>query len=260
MTPKLPDAEAAFRAGSQLPFTDPEAYSLLRKSHTLNPNDPPGPYLLAYICAFVGDKNLMEIWMQRAIDRETDTKRVRMMESERLVLRGDFKGALAGLRQLPDNLVTYASSVLELMVGCSERMGDFSEALQLASTQADKDPNAPWPIFHRAYVLRALGRESEAAEEIDRLIGLEKDAFSNNEKDTGAGAYLAFCSRFLGHKEDAYYYLRSVFPELVEDLPLLWANPALDIFAKDPEFQAMMSDFEKKAEKTRARIHDIEKT
>jgi hypothetical protein len=42
-----------------------------------------------------------------------------MMESERLVLRGDFNEALAGLRQLPDNLVTYAFSVLELMVGCS---------------------------------------------------------------------------------------------------------------------------------------------
>jgi hypothetical protein len=46
----------------------------------------------------------------------------------------------------------------------------------------------------------------------------------------------------------------------VEELPLLWDNAALDMFAKDPEFQSMMSDFEQQAKKTRARIHDIEKT
>ncbi len=254
------DAEVNFRAGSQLPYTDPDAYSLLRKSYALNPNDPRGPYLLAYICAFIGEQNLMKKWMQRSIDRETDAERRRMMESERLILRGDFKGALAGLRQLPNDLVTYGFSVLDLIIGCSERIGDSSGALQLASTQGDKDPDAPGPIFHRAYALRALGRESEALQEMSRLMSLEKDAFANNEKDIDAGGYLAFGSRFLGHEEDAYRYLRPAFPELMEDLPLQWATPALDMFANDPEFQAMMSEFAKQAEKTRARIHDLEET
>ena len=34
------DAEANFRAASQLPTIDPEGYALLRKSHALSPNDP----------------------------------------------------------------------------------------------------------------------------------------------------------------------------------------------------------------------------
>lgn len=254
------DAETNFRAGSQLPFTDPDAYAFLRKSYASNPNDPRGPYLLAYICAYIGDKNLMEKWMQRAINREIDAKRVRLMESERLILRGDYKAALAGLRQLPDDLVAYGFSVLDLTMGCLERVGDWSGALQLANTQAEKDLDVPWVIFHRAYALRALGHESEAVPQMGRLMSLEKDTFANNEKDTDAGGYLAFASRFLGQKEEAYQYLRSVFPAFADELPLLWANPALDLFAKDPEFKALMSDFETKAEKTRARIHEIEKT
>jgi serine/threonine protein kinase/Tfp pilus assembly protein PilF len=254
------DAEANFRAGSQLPFIDPEAYAFLRKSYALNPNDPRGPYLLAYICAYIGDKDLMEKWMQRAINREIDAKRVRLMESERLILRGDYKAALAGLRQLPDDLVAYGFSVLELTIGCLERAGDWSGALQLANTQAEKDPVVPWLFFDRAYALRALGQESDAVPQMSRLMSLEKETFANNEKDTDAGGYLALASRSMGQKEEAYQYLRSVFPAFAENLPLLWANPALDLFAKDPEFKALRSDFETKAEKTRARIHEIEKT
>ena len=254
------DAEANFRAGSQASFTDPEAYALLRKSYTLNPNDLRGPYLLAYMCQFIGERDLMEKWMQRAKYRETDTDRRQLIELERLTLHGNLQQALTGLRRLPNGLFSYGLSVLELKVGCSERLGKWSEVLQLATDEAEKDPDSPFPIFHRAYALRALGRESEAVQEMGRLMSLEKQAFAKNDKDIYAASYLAFGSRFLGQNEAAYQYLRPVFPSIVEELPLIWANPTLDIFAKDPEFQAMLSDFEQQAKKARARIHEIEKT
>lgn len=254
------DAEANLWAGSQLPFTNPEAYALLRKSHALNPNDPRAPYLLGLICAIFKENDLMERWMQRAMDLEDDPDRHHMIELERMVFRGDLRGAVEGLKKISPYLVSYGPSALDLLVGCLERLGDWSEALRLSDAELKNPAYDTWALFHVALALRGLGQEAQAAEKMDQLLKTERDAFVTYEKDIYAGMYLAFGSRLIGQKDDAYRYLRSVFPDLIDYLPLLWANAAFDLFAGDAEYLTMISEFEKKSgTAARARIHRIER-
>ena len=62
-----------------------------------NPYDSWAPYELALICWTVGEKDLAEKWMQRAINLEPDPQRRHLMECERLVYSKDYGAALAGV-------------------------------------------------------------------------------------------------------------------------------------------------------------------
>ena len=253
------DSEANFWAASQMPFTDPEAYALLRKSHALDPNDPRQPYLLGLICAIFGENDLMERWMQRAIDLEDDPDRHKMLELERMVFRGDLKGAIVGLEKMSPYLLTYGPSALDLLVGCLERVGDWPEALRLSNAESNDSAYATWALFHVAFALRGLGQEAQAVKKMSQLLEMERDVYAINNKDIYAGMYLAFGSRFVGQKDEAYKYFRSVFPDLVDYLPLLWSNVAFDLFAGDPEYRTIMAEFEKKSGAARKRIQEIER-
>ena len=94
------DVEALKRAAHQLTDADQidKKYALLRKCHALSPNDPYAPRILGELSAAVGEKDLTEKWMQRAIDLETDPERQRMMECERMIYQGDYAAALPGVR------------------------------------------------------------------------------------------------------------------------------------------------------------------
>jgi tetratricopeptide (TPR) repeat protein len=83
------DAEVNFRAGSQRlgSSADSEAYSMLRKAYSLDPNDPRKSYLLGLICAVIGEDELREKCMQRTIQLESDADRKKMLECELLTQR-----------------------------------------------------------------------------------------------------------------------------------------------------------------------------
>jgi serine/threonine protein kinase/tetratricopeptide (TPR) repeat protein len=254
------DPEANLWAASQLPFTDPEAYAPLRKSNALNPTDPRAPYLLGLMCAIFRQNDLMERWMQRAIELESDPDRHRMIELERMVFRGDLREAVEGLKKMSPYLVSYGPSALDLLVGCLERLGDWSEVLRLSDAELKNPAYATWALFHKALALKGLGQQAQATETMNQLLKTERDAFATNEKDIYAGMYLAFGNRLIGQKDDAYRYLRSVFPGLIDYMPLLWTNAAFDLFAGDPEYSAMTAEFEKKSGAPgRERIRQIER-
>ncbi len=50
---------------------------------------------LALVCWTVGENDLAEKWMQRALQLEPDPQRHQLMECERLVYRKDYGAALA---------------------------------------------------------------------------------------------------------------------------------------------------------------------
>jgi Tfp pilus assembly protein PilF len=79
-----------------------QIYVYLRKCFAVNPNDSYAPNLMGYICWMVGANDLMEKWLQRAIDLETDPQRHLLTECQRLVLRGNYTAAVPGLTQLPE--------------------------------------------------------------------------------------------------------------------------------------------------------------
>lgn len=239
-----------------------EKYRLLLKCHTLDPNDPWEPYVLAKISALVGEKDLTEKWMQLALDLETDAERHHLMESERMIFRRDFPGALIGLRDLPPELATYSHTVSELVTACSVRVGDWPRVVEFASAQLARVPGYySWDtraLPYLALAARASGHETEVREKAERLVALAGENSTGVEPNFWGHYYLAVGNRFLGRKEEAYKHLQHVFPSVLSELPLMRDDPSTDVFADDAEFRQMMSDVEKENEKTRARIREIE--
>jgi serine/threonine protein kinase/tetratricopeptide (TPR) repeat protein len=259
------DVEAIKRAIYQSGTTDQldEEYRLLRKCHLLDPNDPWEPYMLAKICAAVGEKDLMGKWVQRALDLEADPERHHMMESERMIFRRDFTGALIGLRDLPPELFAYGHTVLELVIACSVRVGDWPTAVRLASARlAQGSGNWSFDTLALSYLALSAysaGLETEARERAERLVASARENLVGVETSWWGHYYLAVGFRFLDRKDEAYQHLRTVFPIVLTGLPLIGDDPTLEVFKRDVEFQHMMSDAEKKNEKTRTQIREIEK-
>jgi TolB-like protein/Tfp pilus assembly protein PilF len=254
------DAEVNFRAASQLSYSDPEAYRLMRKAHSLDPNDPRKPYFLAEICAIIGQDELREKWIRKAIDLESDSDRRQMLEAERLLFRGDYPALLAALQKLPSGLFTYNSSVLELMVGCAERSGDGNEVLRLLQSESRGAGDEMWHLFHTVQGLKLRGDLSGAHENALRLQTMARANFSVNMHNHQAGYYLAFSDVILGQKEEAVRVFRQVFPRIVDDLPLFRADYSMDVLSQEDEIRALLQAFDSKNEESRKRVAAIEKS
>jgi len=232
----------------------------MRKAHSLNPNDPREPYLLAQICTIVGEAGLGEKWMHKAIDLENDTDKRRMLEAEQLAFQGDYHAALAALKTLPPGLATYGASAFELTVACSERLGDGAAVLAMINTERANAYSEEWRLFYTIQALLESGDVSGARENSRRLQGLASSSFSVNAHNQEAAYYLAFSDRVLGQKDEAYQILRQIFPRIIDTFPLFRAEYSLEIFAPDNEFQELSRAFESKNADSRQRIHDIEKS
>lgn len=257
------DAEVNFRAASQMlsSTVSAEAYSLLRKSHSLDPNDPRKAYLLAYACFVVGENELRERWMQKAINLESDAERRRLLECQRLVQQGDYSHALAELQKLPPGLFAYGSSLDDLIVACMERLKDWPSVIRKVEVRTDDDP---WRLFHLTLAYYQLGESAKAAESASKLQTQAKARLAVHPDDRDAEYYLAFSNRILGNKEDAYELLRRLFPGTLSELPnaliLVRADPSLDVFGGDNEFQDLMASIDTKNAEIRAGIEQTEKS
>ena len=256
------DAEVNFRAASQMLriAATAEAYSLLRKSHSLDPNDPRKPYLLAHICNVVQEGGLRDKWMQRAIDLESDSARRSLLECERLVQRGNYAAALTELKKLPVDLYAYGPSVLDLILGCSECLGDWSSVIQIVKQRPEDDP---WALFHLVLANYESGDVAKTTANATKLQALAKSRLAVYRSDRDSEYYLAFSDRILGNKVEAYEMLRQLFPGTIDVLPyaltLMRADRSLDVFSRDSEFQDLLAGFDKKNAEIRARIIEIEK-
>ena len=257
------DAEANFRAASQMlsSTVSAEAYSLLRKSHSLDPNDPRKTYLLAHACFVVGEDELRERWMQKTINLESDAERRRLLECQRLVQQGNYSNALAELQKLPPGVIAYGSSLDDLIVACMERLKDWPSVIRKVQSRMDDDP---WRLFHLTLAYYQSGESAKAGESASNLQSRAKARLAVYPADSEAEFYLAFSSRILGNKEQAYEILRHLFPGTLTELPdaliLVRADPSLDVFAADNEFQDLMASFDKKNAEIRAGIEQTEKS
>ena len=262
------DVEAIRRAiyeSAQTGDLDKE-FEYLRKCHTLEPNDPFASYGLSQICAAVGEPRLMEKWMQTALNLEFDAQRHRLLECERLIFRQDFKGAAAGLRDLPLDFRAYKYTVLELLVGCSLRTGDRDTVARLADERLQKGPGNwhwdAWALCYLALTSLNTGQEDVGREKAGRLVNSIQKALAlpGEVPNFWYHYYLAVGNRILGHTEEAYGQLVGIFPAILTELPLMNDDPTLGVFGPDPEFQRMLSENEKRYEKMRTRIREIDKS
>src|SRR5215469_2262806 len=159
------------------------------------------------------------------------------MACEQIIFRRDFKGGLDCLEQLPLETSAYGSSAMELVVGCSERVGDWPSVVRLTSAALEKGEKEQWACLHLALALRALGRDAEARQKMQRLLELARAELTVNENDSLSNWYMAAANRLLDHKDEAYQYLRKIFPRRLDYLDLMRDDCSLDLFAPDIEFK-----------------------
>jgi serine/threonine protein kinase/Tfp pilus assembly protein PilF len=244
-----------------------EMYAFLRKCYAVNPNDSYAPALMGYICWTVSEKDLMEKWMQRAINVETGAQARLLMECELSVLRGDYAAAKPGLEQLPPGLFGYTFSASGLLIDCQSHLNDWAGQLRLlavlkASGDTQKGRNPATLLMSEAIALHGLGQETEARQTVEQCESIARNALAMKKYDEHWNHWLlAFCARFLGRKEEAYQHVRESFTNGdVAFLGLLPDSLALQIFKPDPEFQAILAQRNKQNAGKRSRILAIEKS
>jgi serine/threonine protein kinase/Tfp pilus assembly protein PilF len=244
-----------------------QIYVYLRKCFAVNPNDSYAPNLMGYICWMVGENDLMEKWLQRAIDLETDPQRHLLAECERSVLRGDYTVAVPGLKELPGGFYGDAFSASGLLIDCLVHIEDWSGLLNLITplkqtgdTRKGRDPATL--LMPQAIALRALGREAEARQIAERCESIARDHLTMRQYDEHWTHWiLAFCARFLGRKEEAYQQVHEAFVNGdVAFLGWLPDSPSLKVFKSDPEFRAILAERKKQNSMKRVRILATEKT
>jgi serine/threonine protein kinase/tetratricopeptide (TPR) repeat protein len=234
-----------------------EMYSSIRKCFVTNPFDPWAPYELALICWTVGEKDLAEKWMQRAIYLESNPQRRQLLESERSVYRKDYATALPGLRQLPPDLKSHYAVAGDLALFCSMKTGDWPAVIQTVAAKADKEN--PTSLLRLTLALLSTNRDEEARQTAERVVTLAQQKLPTAKTPRWMRFDLAVAERLLEHKDSANQRLRDLVATGFPDPVLGPADPGLDLFKTDREFQNTMAELDKKNAATRARILDLEK-
>jgi serine/threonine protein kinase/tetratricopeptide (TPR) repeat protein len=234
-----------------------EMYESIRKCFVTNPFDSWAPYELALICWSTGAKELAEKWMQRAIDLETNAPRRQLMEEERFVYRGDYAGALPGLRQLPADLKTQYTAAGDLVLFCCMQVGNWSEVSGIIQSKSDKD--SPTNQMRLALASRAVNEFEPARQIAERMVISAQAKLATAKSPRWMRFDLAIGNRLLERKEPAYQYLRELIDRGGFPDPVLGpADPGLDVFESDGEFVALRAEMEKKNGEVRLQIAEIE--
>jgi serine/threonine protein kinase/tetratricopeptide (TPR) repeat protein len=235
-----------------------DMYSSIRNCFVTNPFDSWAPYELALICWTVGEKELAEKWMQRAIYLETNSQRRQLMENERLVYRQEYAEALPALRQLPPDLKTHYTAASDLVLFCSMRLGDWPAVIRTLEAKGDKEN--PTNLLRLALALRGTNRQGEARQTAEQVTTLAQQKLPTAKSPRWLRFDLAVAERLLERKDSAYQRLRELIDKGGFPDPVLGrVDPGLDLFKSDAEFQSIQAELDKKNAAIRARILEIER-
>jgi serine/threonine protein kinase/tetratricopeptide (TPR) repeat protein len=236
-----------------------EMYASIRKCFVTNPFDSWAPYELALICWSIGEKDLAEKWMQRAIYLELNPQRRQLMESERLVYRGDYAAALPELRQLPSDLKTHYTAAGDLVLFCSMQVRDWPSVIRTVEAKADKEN--PTSLLRLALALRGTNRPEEARQTAERVVALAQQKLPTAKSPRWVRFDLSVGNRLLERKDAAYQALHELLAKGGFPDPVLGrTDPGLEVFMPDLEIQNTLADLDRKNAATRTRILDIEKS
>ena len=238
-----------------------EMYASIRKCFITNPYDSWAPYELALVCWTVGEKDLAQKWMQRAIDLEPDPQRRRLMECERLMYSKDYGTALTGLQRLPPDLKAHYTTAADLVLFCTMQLGDWLTVIQTVDAKLKADRRNPTALLRLALALHESGQETEARQIAEEVVGLAQQKLPTSKSARWMRFDLAVGLRLLNRDEEAYRYLRELLANGGFPDPVLGPNdPGLNVFKADGEFQAILANLNQQNEAKRARIHEVEKS
>ena len=234
-----------------------DMYASIRKCFVTNPFDSWAPYELALVCWSVGEKDLAEKWMQRAIYLELNPQRRQLMESERLVYRGDYTAALPELRQLPSDLKTHYTAAGDLVLFCSMQVGDWPAIIRTIEAKGDKEN--PTSLLRLALALRGTNRQEEARQTAERVVALAQQKLPTAKLPRWMRFDLAVGNRLLERKDAAYQTLHDLLANGGFPDPVLGrVDPGLEVFKPDLEIQNTLADLDRKNAAIRTRISEIE--
>jgi hypothetical protein len=240
-----------------------EAYALRWRAHQLEPNDPWEAYSMAKICAWVGETELMLKWMDAAISLETDPDRRAILECEKLIFQGDWSKAASQLKRLPQDLKAYDHAVFELSVACSAKLGDWTTVDQIAKTKlgniSDLWDGKMWGLAYLALAAQAQNDKAEMNSQSEELVKSIEEKYLGRKIEGWEAFYLAVGERLLGDNDQAYAHLENVFSPAFRHVPLMGNDPLLSVFREDPKYKELATKMQPEMEKTRMRIHDLEK-
>jgi eukaryotic-like serine/threonine-protein kinase len=238
-----------------------EMYTAIRKCFITNPYDSWAPYELALVCWTVGEKDLAQKWMQRAIYLEPDPLRRHLMDCERLVYSKDYGAGLAGLQGLPPDLKTQYTTAADLILFCSMQVEDWRFVIQTVDTKLKADKENPNLLLRLALALHASGQETEARRTAEQVVTFAQQRLPKAKSPCWMCFDLAVGFRLLNRYEEAYRYLREMIANGGFPDPVLGANdPGLHLFNADSEFQEILATINRQNESKRARILEIEKS
>jgi serine/threonine protein kinase/Tfp pilus assembly protein PilF len=239
-----------------------EMYASVRKCYMTNPYDSWAPYELALICWTVGEKDLAEKWIKRAINLEPDPRRRDLMECEQLVYGKDYGEALAAAQRLPSDLKThYATTAADLVLFCTMQLGDWLAVIQTVDAKLKADNENPTALLRLALALHESGQEAEARRTAGQVVAFAQQKLPTAKSPRWMRFDLAVGFRLLNQYKEAYRYLREMLANGGFPDPVLGpSDPGLNPFKDDSEFQAIMADLHRQNEAKRARILEIEKS
>jgi tetratricopeptide (TPR) repeat protein len=254
------NSRAAYEAAALGHVSDD--YALLFKTHQLAPKDSAPLYDMAAICAWTGEREMMEKWMAAAIALEADPDRRALLQAERFVFRGNWQNAVDQLRKLPLEFKAYGHTVSELLVACSAKLADWNSVEEVARTKLGAGADVwDWKMWGLAYLALAdqgLEKAAETKTQSEALVNYIQQKFVGREISHWEAFYLAVGERLLGNKEEAYARLRPIFSPAHRHVPLMGLDPLLSPFQQDPEYQDLMNQLQGEMEKTKGRIHESE--
>jgi serine/threonine protein kinase/Tfp pilus assembly protein PilF len=238
-----------------------EMYASIRKCFVTNPYDSWAPYELALVCWTVGERDLAEKWMHRAINLEPDPQRRHLMACERLVYNEEYAAALRAVQQLPSDLKTQYTTAGDLALFCSMQVGDWPTVIRTVDAKLKADSANPTALLRLALAQHGSGQESEARATSERAVASAQQKLSTAKSPRWMRFDLAVGFRLLNRFEDAYRHLHDLLANGGFPDPVLGPkDPGLDLFQPDSEFQGILADLNQQNEVKRARILEIEKS
>jgi len=182
-----------------------------------------------------------------------------LMECERLVYSREYGAAGARLRQLPPDLKTQYSTVADLVLFCAMQLGDWLPVIQTVEAKLKTDQENPTALLRLALALHESGQEAEARRMAAEVVALAQKKLPTAKAPRWMRFDLAVGFRLLNQDQEAYRSLHEMlvsggFPD-----PVLGpADPGLNPFKADSEFQRILADLDRQDEAKRARIIEVE--
>ncbi|OAI42847.1 hypothetical protein AYO41_03430 [Verrucomicrobia bacterium SCGC AG-212-E04] len=236
-----------------------EAYAYVRRAHAIAPEIRRVMFFLYTRAQDYQLSDLADFWLKKIGAMTSEVQERSLIESKRLMLKGDFNGALNRLRLLPPGLHTFHWSVPNMTYEALLGAGKYEAALsQLEKSRPGEDPR--YHDLDRAEIFLRTGRIDDAQKAATRFLIFQLEMIAKaqaaNQPVRMAYFRLAKALEILGRSTEAAeavekFVDQDFFPEPYPDI---W------VFRNNPAAMSHLAKVRAKSDLIAKRILEIEKS